>query len=390
MGKSKEVKKYVDISGFNISQANRGNAALSYGTISFLEEKQMLVPKQELVFFQYYRNPFKAKYLLKQKQRFEINGKVYSLHIIPVWFIEQYLCLNFKVLRSLFRYGRFLKEVAYEAADYGGDGFSDIYGEKLFYARLNQTIPFMRMGIPLYILPQTIGPFKSKEIENVAHKVLCYAKEVYVRDDRYADTLEAVGIRYKKTKDLSAYMKPEPWDIHVEENAIGLNISGLAYSNKFYGLENQFDQYPALVEQIIELFRSKGCTVYLIPHSYDYAEPQKNNDDMVACRSTYEKLQNKENVVFVDKNLSAPQVKFLISKMNFFIGTRMHANFAAIYTNTPVFGLAYSYKFVGAFNANGLDGAEQTASVNNITKKDIESILSKIEKCYNKYVSNKK
>lgn len=42
--------------------------------------------------------------------------------------------------------------------------------------------------------------------------------------------------------------------------------------------------------------------------------------------------------------------------MSFFIGTRMHANFAAIYTGVPLFGLAYSYKFEGAFNANGLDG----------------------------------
>lgn len=384
------MKKYVDISGFNISQANRGNAALSYGSISFLEEKQMLVPEQELVFFQYYRNPFKAKYLLKQKQRFEINGKVYYLNIIPVWFIEQYLCLNFKVFRSLFRYGRFLKEVAYEAADYGGDGFSDIYGEKLFYSRLNQTIPFMKIGIPLYILPQTIGPFKKKEIENVAHKILHYAKEVYVRDDRYTKKLKSMGINYEKTRDLSAYMKPEPWDIRIEKNAIGLNISGLAYSNQFYGLENQFDQYPTLIERIIELFRSKECTVYLIPHSYDYTEPQRNNDDMVACRSTYEKLQDKKNVVFVDKDLSAPQVKFLISKMNFFIGTRMHANFAAIYTNTPVFGLAYSYKFVGAFDANGLDGIEQTVSINNITDKNIETILTKIEKCYDRYTLNKR
>ena len=74
--------------------------------------------------------------------------------------------------------------------------------------------------------------------------------------------------------------------------------------------------------------------------------------------------------------------------MSFFIGTRMHANFAAIYTNTPVFGLSYSYKFIGAFNANGLNGAEQTASINNMTKEDIETVLSKIDKCYNKYVLN--
>lgn len=39
MGKS---KKYIDISGFNINQPNRGNAALSYGSLGFLIEKGMI------------------------------------------------------------------------------------------------------------------------------------------------------------------------------------------------------------------------------------------------------------------------------------------------------------------------------------------------------------
>ena len=68
--------------------------------------------------------------------------------------------------------------------------------------------------------------------------------------------------------------------------------------------------------------------------------------------------------------------------MNFFIGTRMHANFAAIYSNVPLFGLAYSYKFEGAFNANGLNGKEQTAIINNITREDIPNIINKIEHFY--------
>lgn len=68
----------------------------------------------------------------------------------------------------------------------------------------------------------------------------------------------------------------------------------------------------------------------------------------------------------------------------------MHANFAAIYTNVPLFGLAYSYKFAGAFNANGLDGDMQTAMINNISKKDINPIINKIDKVFNLYVNENK
>ena len=73
--------------------------------------------------------------------------------------------------------------------------------------------------------------------------------------------------------------------------------------------------------------------------------------------------------------------------MNFFIGTRMHANFAAIYTGVPLFGLAYSYKFEGAFNQNGIFG--QTAMINNITKEQVDLIVNQVILVYEKYESRK-
>ena len=81
----------------------------------------------------------------------------------------------------------------------------------------------------------------------------------------------------------------------------------------------------------------------------------------------------------------APEVKYVISKMHYFIGTRMHANFAAIYTHVPLFGLAYSYKFQGAFENNGVFGS--TAMINNISKAECDKI---IEQIIQKYKNEKK
>ena len=102
---------------------------------------------------------------------------------------------------------------------------------------------------------------------------------------------------------------------------------------------------------------------------------------MTATRKVYESLEDKSNVVFVDKNLLSPQIKYIISKMSFFVGTRMHANFAAIYTNVPVFGLAYSYKFAGAFEANG-HSADHTYMINNMSESDIPKVIDKINTLY--------
>lgn len=50
----------------------------------------------------------------------------------------------------------------------------------------------------------------------------------------------------------------------------------------------------------------------------------------------------------------------------------MHANFAAIYTNVPLFGLAYSYKFQGAFERHGI--YNRTSMINNISIKEAKDI----------------
>ena len=390
MGKSRKIspedlkKKYIIIKSFNLHQSNRGNTALNIGAVSFLKGKGLMNDNHEIVSFVFYKNPFKKEYWKTVHENNEIDGKPCKSHIIPVFYLQQRLCVKWGIVLPFTKFGRMIRDVAYEAADYGGDGFSDIYGDRTLQLRYTQTKVIKRLGIPLLILPQTIGPFQSKYNFEYAKELLEYADSVYVRDEKFVEELNKLNIPYTKTKDLSAFMKPLPWKIDIKPNAIGVNVSGLAYSNKFRNLAGEFDAYPSLINEIIAHFRSAGHPIYLIPHSYNYLTPDENNDDMVACKAVYEKLEDRSNIFLVDKDLISPQVKYLISKMSFFIGTRMHANFAAIYTNTPVFGLAYSYKFEGAFVNNGL-GADQTYMINNLQESEISDVINRIDKIYHKY-----
>lgn len=381
----KTMKKYIDISGFNLRDTNRGTAALGYGSIPFLESKGYLKNGQQLIMFHRYRKFWKRTNTKVQQEELQVNGKTYKRTIVPIHDIEYRLVRRFGIILPFTKFGRYVKQVELEAAINGGDGFSDIYGTRIFMNRMSQTWILRRAGVPLMFLPQTIGPFKDNKNYEVAVGLLRSAKEIYVRDDKFTQKFKELGLKYTQTPDLSSYMVPEPWDIEIKPYAIGLNVSGLAYSNTFHGLEGQFDAYPELIERIIDHFRAKGCTVYLIPHSYGYNKPIAD-DDMLACREAYRRLSDKSNVVLIDRDLISPQIKYLISQMTFFIGARMHANFAAIYTKVPVFGMAYSYKFEGAFNSNGLDGKAQTEMMNNLRLDDIDNYVAKIDDYYCKSV----
>lgn len=376
------MKKYIIISGFNTRDANRGTAALGYGSINFCHQKGYLVKGQELLNFQYVLKSWKKEYR-DCIENYNADGQKWVRHIVYISMFEKLVYDKFGILLPFTKFKRYVENTELVACINGGDGFSDIYSTPTFLTRLPDTKIAMKQGIPVVQLPQTLGPFKEQSNYEIAREILQYSKDVYVRDNKFVSELDKIGVKYKLTKDLSAFMLPEPWDIDIKPNSIGINVSGLCYSNKFRTLSGQFEQYPELIDRLIRHFQLKGKAIYLIPHSYRYGNPEENNDDMVACKLAYDRLPDKSNVIFVDKDLISPQVKYVISKMSFFIGTRMHANFAAIYTGVPLFGLAYSYKFAGAFNANGLDGENQTAMVNNIKEDDIDGIINKIEKFYN-------
>lgn len=370
------IRPYIIISGFNLNDNNRGTAALGYGSVSFLQEKGLLQEGQTLLSIRSFNNVLKPVFWKKNQNTLDFNGTSWKFKTIYIHNIFLWLYFRFGILLPFTTLWYYIKKISLVAAINGGDGFSDIYNTKTFFGRLLETKIAMKAGIPLIILPQTLGPFKEKENYAIAEKILKYADKVYVRDNKFTEELQKMGVDFEETKDLSYYMKPEPWDIEILPNAVGINVSGLAYSNGFRTLAGKFDHYPELIGKLIETFQKKAVPVYLIPHSYNYTHPEVNNDDIVACREAYNRLAEKQNVFLIDKDLISPQVKYVISRMTFFVGTRMHANFAAIYTGVPVFGLSYSYKFKGAFEANGI--FDSTASVIDMKEDDVEPIISRI------------
>ena len=381
MGKSKQ--KFIVISGFDIHDNNRGTQALGYGSLSFLEQRYGLTPDTKILNLRFIKNPLKQENRINKIDKVRVGDKEFCIKTLNVFFLEKTLLEKFHITLPFTPFGKAIRNMEYVAAINGGDGFSDIYSTQTFYWRLPETLMAIKTGIPTIQLPQTLGPFEKKENYALAKYILQAAKDVYVRDDRFVEELKKMGVKYELTNDLSYFMQPEPFDIKIENGAIGLNVSGLTYSNHFRTLAGQFENYHYLCEQIVRYFQSIHRPIYLISHSYGYQNPETDNDDLEASRIFYSKLKSKEGVHLIDMDLISPKTKYVISKMSFFIGTRMHANFAAIFTKVPVFGLAYSYKFKGAFENNGIFG--QTAMINNISKSQADDIVKQIVEVFKKY-----
>lgn len=367
--------KKAFLHGISYDHTNRGVQALSYGSIDFILEKVDPDVTEIVTPIYYYRK--------KNKKTILIPHSKVAVKIKYFWFLDILISLiALRVLgnRAFLRVLPFAKELSdteYIFNISGGDSFSDIYGLEQFSSLAIPSILAVFIRKKLILLPQTIGPFAGRYITNVANYILRGASRIYIRDDKFIPELEKMRLPYLRELDVSFYLHPQPvHDFTVDANSVGINVSGLAYYNKYKDLTGRFPLYKELIIKLIEIFQAKNKNVYLLPHTYDYSCPEVGSDDLSASKEIFDILAKKNNVVIVDRDLNAAQLKYLISQFDFFIGTRMHACFAAIFTETPVFGLAYSYKFAGSFDKCGLPSSYE--SVLDLDQQRLQGIADKI------------
>lgn len=374
------MNKLIFFSDFAANHTNRGCQALNYGSFHFIP-KILGINDRTIVSPGFY---------FKRKRKDEHhNISLSDSHIIIIrrfyWVPEIIITsILYKIFRGKIGFGKFYKDLC--KVDYilnisGGDGFSDIYSTRTFRNLLWPSLVGAFLNKKLILLPQTIGPFNKFKNRIFAEYTIKKADKVFVRDLVFADRLNQLHVDFELTNDVSFYMKPQMVDVDIEKNAVGLNISGLAYYNNYYNLAGRFPYYKDLVKNIIEFFQQQNVPVYLVPHTYNHEFPEENADDLQASKDAYASLNDKTGVKIIDADYIAPELKYIISKFDFFIGTRLHANFAAIYSLVPAFGLAYSYKFSGSFNRYGLN--DHYAPVIDMKKSDVQMIVKKIEQCYN-------
>lgn len=93
MGKNNS--KYVIISGLDLTDNNRGTAALGYGSFYFLKEKNLLNYDDIVVTFKYYNNFLKKENTTLITSYVECNGHQVQCKNVPVFRFEKKLLDKF-------------------------------------------------------------------------------------------------------------------------------------------------------------------------------------------------------------------------------------------------------------------------------------------------------
>lgn len=275
----------------------------------------------------------------------------------------------------------------------GGDSFSDIYGlNRLIYVVLPQLL-VLCLNKPLVLLPQTIGPFKGKISGRIARYILSKAKIVYCREknglaevsDRIDSGRDKISFCYDMGFILEPFIAEErkpAWITKLGDGdvLVGLNVSGLLYIGG-YSHSNMFGMkvdYRRLIHELINHFiQKKSAHVMLVPHVFGAAE--NSESDVMACREIFRDSSRGLHgyLHLIDGDYNQHEIKALISKCDFFLGSRMHACIAALSQCIPSVGLAYSPKFRGVFASIGMEDL-----VTDLCEHDCSSVMETVDQAY--------
>ena len=237
-----------------------------------------------------------------------------------------------------------------------GDSFTDSYGYYRFFSMTISKIIFMRLAKRYVLLPQTIGPFSNRIFEKIAASVIRRCDTIIARDldsKIYAEKISGRDCLF--CYDMAFALKPKCiTDFNDEfKGWVGINVSGLLWDGGYTG-NNQFNlkvNYQNLITEIATFFLNQELKVVLIPHTYGGSI----EDDLVACKKLKDLLEENGNYVgVITESYSERELKWIISRLEFFVGSRMHSCIAALSTGIPAVGIAYSRKFKGVYASIGV------------------------------------
>lgn len=137
---------------------------------------------------------------------------------------------------------------------------------------------------------------------------------------------------------------------------VGVNVSGLlrdeAGHARFGLAGNYMETMTALVRGLLDA----DARVVLLPHVH--LPGGAGESDIAAVTRVVDRLAlagaERERVTVVPPELDAAQLKWCISQLDWFVGSRMHSTIAALSTLTPTAAYAYSDKTHGVFVTCGL------------------------------------
>jgi len=376
---------------------NLGVSALFYSTVAGISER---LPDYSLTVFDHGKGIRDMQLAIKDNPNFTIqvcgakHGRRY------------YHQENFANIRLSCKFGGGFNAIARHILNAkvmldvsGGDSFTDLYGNKCFETITYPKEIAIENKIPLILLPQTYGPYTSSVVRNKAAKLVQQTAMAWARDVESFDELKGLlGTAFDEEKhflgvDVAFLLPFTPprtelsdkltnWLNNRTQATVGINVSGLIYNQpdkarSQYGFKADYQQ--VIYQFVKKILAETDANIVLIPHVL--VEESHYESDVAASKHLISLLSDSEKqrveIVFESYHYDQCEIKWIISQMDWFCGTRMHSTIASLSTEVATAAIAYSLKTWRVFKTCG-----QELQVIDPREMDTQEVVDGLWECW--------
>lgn len=244
--------------------------------------------------------------------------------------------------------------------DVAGISFADGRGVPItVYNALMTGLPLL-LGVPTVKAAQALGPFRNPVNRVLARIVLPRLAAVCARGARTREHLDTLGlVNVTDVADLAFSLDEAgslPAGIQASVDAVGgayIVVMPSSVVRKLH--ESRGNDYVAAVANLVRKLReSTGLGVVIAPHSYRVGQPEGRMNDGPVCREVGERLADDPGVVAIDADLTAGELRRLISGSRAMVTSRFHAMISGLSTCTPTVVVGWSHKYREVLDDFGL------------------------------------
>lgn len=234
-----------------------------------------------------------------------------------------------------------------------GDSFTDRYGLKRLVQMVFVQRRAFKLGIPVIMGPQTIGPFETRVGRWLARGNLRRMSMVVVRDPASAQAAAALGRPADVTATDVVFALPteRPTKIHD----VVLNVSGLLWPKNNHVDNAQYEQQIVrLIDRLTGAGRRVTCMAHVVGPNVPLGDPRAADNDVPALAELRRRYSGNPRIDFLVPS-SLAEARRALGAAHVVVASRMHACLNALSMGTPAVALAYSRKFAPLMDALGWD-----------------------------------
>jgi colanic acid/amylovoran biosynthesis protein len=243
-------------------------------------------------------------------------------------------------------------------------------------------------GKPVYMLPQTLGPFRSSWEVWLLRQALGQVRMIMVRDSLSMQLLQNAGISHSNVIVLpdiaflyTGYERSFVQDLWQRHNpkqkgdrppVLGVTlINWQAQHGLFLGQNDYEAAVAAAVRDFV--IQQDGIAILFA----QVLGPTPTDDDRVPARRVAALLADLgERVIQIEDELSPAQLKAGYGAVDVFLGSRLHSNIFALCEGRPVLAIAYQYKTHGIMQMLGL--GDWVIDIEDVTEEQLCFLLAQL------------